>query len=173
MPRPQPIKLRRNPPVAKVVFMPAFSRLALVSLLSVAAATPLWSQSPATDPTIDPAAPSEAAPLPEMAIVEQAWHRGDFVTVRNGLERLAKESGTALAQYRYGQVLLEGRGGPRDLEAATHWLQQASDQDHLQATTLLARLHLSAPEAQRDAAAAVALLARSATRGDSEAQYYL
>lgn len=148
--------------------MPAFSRLALASLLSLASLTPLSAQTAAPEP-----AASDPAPLPKMAAIEQAWQRGDFVTVRSGLERLAKDSGTALAQYRYGQVLLEGRGGPRDLAGAMHWLQLAMAQDHLAATTLLARLYLSAPEDQRDAVTAAKFLARAAARGDREAQYYL
>lgn len=157
----QATKLRTNRPVSKDVYMSSFSKLTLACLLSLTAMAPLSAQTPAVDP------------LPEMAMVEQAWQRGDFVTVRSALERLAKESGSALAQYRYGQVLLEGRGGPRDLNGAVQWLQQAVAQDHLAATTLLARVYLSAPEDQRDPAAAAALLARSAARGDREAQYYL
>ncbi len=154
-------KLRGNRPVSKDVYMSHFSRLTLACLLSLTTLAPLSAQTPATDP------------LPEMATIEQAWKRGDFVTVRRDLERLAKETGTALAQYRYGQVLLEGRGGPRDLNGAVQWLQQAVAQDHLAATTLLARVYLSAPEDQRNPAAAATLLARSAARGDREAQYYL
>ena len=157
----RPPKLPTNRPVSKDVYMSRFSKLTLVCLLSLTAMTPLSAQTPA------------AGPLPEMATVEQAWKRGDFVTVRRDLEHLAKESGSALAQYRYGQVLLEGRGGPRDLNGAVQWLQQAVAQDHLEATTLLARVYLSASEDQRNPAAAAALLARSAARGDREAQYYL
>ena len=44
-----------------------------------------------------------------MAEIEQAWERGDYVFVRQGLKRHAEETGTALAQYRYGRVLAEGR----------------------------------------------------------------
>ena len=152
--------------------MPLSSRARLTALL-ILAATPAAAQTPAAQPL--PAAPvsPEPAALPDMAAVEQAWHRGEFVTVRQALRRLAQDQGSALAQYRYGQVLLNGHGGPRDLAAAIHWLQQAVAQDHLQATTLLARVYLSAPDDQRDAGAAAALLARAAPRGDREAQYYL
>jgi len=151
--------------------MSPISRIALASLLllplTLPTALPVVAQEQASE-----TAP-ETTPLPEMAAVEQAWKRGDFVLVRSALQRLAKEQGTPLAQYRYGRVLLEGRGGPRDLNGAMVWLQKAVEQDHLPATTLLARLHLSAPEEQRDAATAATLLAGAAARGDSEAQYYL
>ncbi|WP_421905399.1 SEL1-like repeat protein [Mameliella sp.] len=119
--------------------------------------------------------PAEAQELPEMARIEQAWNAGDFVTVRQGLKVLAEETGTALAQYRYGRILIEGRGGPRDPKNAALWLERAVDQNHAEAATLLARLYLSnvpgGPE--RDAKRAAELLTRAATRGDASAQYLL
>ncbi|MBW4982884.1 sel1 repeat family protein [Mameliella sp. CS4] len=119
--------------------------------------------------------PAEAQDLPEMAKIEQAWNAGDFVTVRQGLKVLAEETGTALAQYRYGRILIEGRGGPRDPKGAALWLERAVEQNHAEAATLLARLYLSqvpgGPE--RDAKRAAELLNRAATRGDAPAQYLL
>ena len=110
---------------------------------------------------------------PAMAEIEQAWERGDFTTARAGLERLAKKTATPLAQYRYGRILLEGRGGPRDVAGAAQWLQKAVDQNHAPAATLLARLLLSAKGETRDPVRAVSLLERAATRGEAEAQYFL
>ncbi len=111
----------------------------------------------------------------DMPSIEQAWQRGDYVSAREGLAHLAETEGTALAQYRYGRILYEGRGGPRDIPAAMDWLARAVAQDHLEAATLLARIHLSGDslEVPRDAATAAKLLASAATRGDREAQYYL
>ena len=116
-----------------------------------------------------------ATPPLTMEQVEAAWAQGDHVTVRNGLEQLARDTENPLALLRYGRVLLEGLGGPHDPEAAIHWLQKAVDQDYAPAATLLARIFLtgSATGVDRDPARAAALLARSATRGDAEAQYYL
>ncbi len=124
---------------------------------------------------------SAEVPRPEMAEIEQAWHRKDYIFVRNGLQRHAAETGTALAQFRYGRVLLEGRGGPRDVDGAITWLQMAADQNHVDAMTMLARVYLSAgfedqdapPEAKRDPEQAVKLLKRAAPLGGEEAQYYL
>ncbi|MDE4175212.1 tetratricopeptide repeat protein [Phaeobacter sp. PT47_59] len=117
----------------------------------------------------------EAPERPEMAAIEQAWARGDFVFVRQGLKRHAEETGTALAQYRYGRVLLEGRGGPRDPSGAQHWLEQAVAQNHAEAAVLLARLYLSAMPGgpARDPVRAAALFKSAAARGNAEAQYYL
>lgn len=118
---------------------------------------------------------AEAPALPDMGEIERAWARNDFVTVRQGLKVLAEETGTPLAQYRYGRVLIEGRGGPRDPMGAVAWLEKAVAQNHAEAATLLARIYLSnvpgGPE--RDPARAAELLTRAATRGDAAAQYLL
>lgn len=113
--------------------------------------------------------------LPEMSAIEQAWKREDFVFVRAGLQQLAEQTDNPLAHYRFGRVLLEGRGGPVDVPGAVVWLQRAVDANHRQAATLLARVYLSqmpgGPE--RNEPKAAELFNMSATRGDAEAQYYL
>ncbi|MFK7940746.1 MAG: tetratricopeptide repeat protein [Roseovarius sp.] len=116
-----------------------------------------------------------------MAEIEQAWKAGDYVFVRDGLQQLAEQTGTALAQYRYGRVLAMGRGGPKDLPTAVTWLTRAADQNHAESLTLLARIYLSnLPQSQdeptgleRDPAKAADLLTRAAALGHAEAQYHL
>ncbi|APE42086.1 hypothetical protein BOO69_00675 [Sulfitobacter alexandrii] len=107
-----------------------------------------------------------------MSQVEEAWRNGDFVFVRQGLKALAEGEGGALAQYRYGRVLLEGTGGPRDPAAAMDWLEKAVTQNHAPASTLLARVLLS-NKGEGNAERAANLLSSAAKRGDAEAQYYL
>lgn len=118
---------------------------------------------------------SLAQELPEMAAIEQAWQRGDFTSVRQGLQQLAEQTDSALAHYRYGRVLLEGRGGPVDVSGAVEWLQRAVNGNHAQAAALLARIYLSGmPNGPaRDPERAAVLLNKAATRGNAEAQYYL
>ncbi|WP_371229650.1 hypothetical protein [Roseovarius sp. 2305UL8-3] len=116
-----------------------------------------------------------------MAEIEQAWKANDFVFVREGLKHLAEEEETPLAQYRYGRVLVEGRGGPVDMDEAVVFLSRAAEQNHVEAMTLLARIYLSNisqdqdnPTAlARDTGKAADLLSRAAALGDDEAQYYL
>ncbi|MEP2716387.1 tetratricopeptide repeat protein, partial [Pseudophaeobacter sp.] len=130
---------------------------------------------------LPPPVPTEATdagetPEIDMASIEAAWAAGDFVFVRQGLQQLTSQEGSsALAQYRYGRVLLEGRGGPQDLLGARDWLERATGQRHQAATVLLARLYLStAPGApDRDPARAAVLFRTAAVRGNAEAQYYL
>ena len=128
-----------------------------------------------TAPIVDDATPGENSDAdteaPTMAQIEQAWSEGNYVFVRSGLQHLAETEGTALAQYRYGRVLAEGRGGPRDMKAAARWLQKAVDQNNNDAAVLLARIYLSA-ENQGAAESAATLLARAAARGHPEGQYY-
>lgn len=116
-------------------------------------------------------------PPPGMDEIEAAWAAGDFVFVRQGLKRQAEEMGTPFAQYRYGRVLLEGRGGPRDLAAAQLWLERAAAQNQVAASVLLARLYLSASSSAggvaRDPGRAAVLFRAAAARGNGEAQYYL
>ncbi|SMX40813.1 SEL1-like repeat protein [Maliponia aquimaris] len=141
-------------------------------LCALALGAPALAQDAGGPPAVPEAA--ETA-LPEMAELERAWARNDFVTVRQGLKLLAEETGTALAQYRYGRVLIEGRGGPRDPAGAVTWLDKAVAQDHAEAATLLARIYLSEVPGgpPRDATKAAELLSRAAPRGAAEAQYLL
>lgn len=115
---------------------------------------------------------AQQTPLPDMTAIEQAWTQGDFVFVREGLQRLATEDGSALAQYRYGRVLLEGRGGPQDSAAAIGWLEKAVAQNSAEAATLLGQVFLSRGAARNPARAAT-LFAAAAARGDTQAQYFL
>lgn len=115
---------------------------------------------------------SQTGTPPDMAQVEQAWARGDFVFVRKGLAYLAQENGSALAQYRYGRVLLEGRGGPADPESAKLWLEKAVAQNNADAATLLGQILLTRGPA-RDATRAATLFEAAAARGKTQAQYFL
>ncbi|KMK64001.1 SEL1-like repeat protein [Puniceibacterium sp. IMCC21224] len=149
--------------------------LLLTSLSIPLSAQEVPAETVAPEPQVDADTAGDASALPSMAEVEQAWQRGDFIFVRDGLKQLAEETGTPLAQYRYARVLVEGRGGPRDMTAALEWLQKAVAQNHSEAATLLARLLLrgDAVGAPYDPERAATLLASAAARGQAEAQYYL
>lgn len=147
--------------------MTLFSRLVLVTALFLFPTVGITQQETPPDDTLD------------MAQIEQAWARGDFESARNGLEILATETGTAMAQYRYGRILLEGRGGPQDIDAAVTWLQKAVDQNNADAAILLARIYLNAfdedapIETRRSPERAADLLTLAATLGFAEGQFRL
>ena len=169
-----------------MVISNSFWRLFSTTLIPVLAPLALM----ATEPTAPPATanatqevqeaqddqatqPPPAAP--SMSAVEAAWARGDFVFVRQGLKHLAENGSNMLAQYRYGRVLMEGRGGPQDLMGARDWLERAAAQNQAAAAVLLARLYLSAAPGgpARNPERAAVVLRPAAVRGHGEAQYYL
>lgn len=119
-------------------------------------------------------AQESAAPKLTMQEVEAAWAQQDFVKVRGGLKVLAEE-GMPFAMYRYGRVLLQGLGGPKDQEGAEFWLEKAIEADQPNASVLLARLLLTKTEdgTARDPERAAQLLKAAAPLGNHEAQYYL
>lgn len=156
-----------------------FSTFAAAALLCFAA--PATAQQQPGDPE-EPAAaePAEEAvdrdatdgAVPEMAAIVEAYREGDYVTAREGLARLAP-GGTPIAKYRYGRILLEGLGGPRDPIGALEWLTEASEENNIDATTLLAQMYLGGIGTARNPNHAVQLLERAATRGHARAQFLL
>ncbi|WP_412552903.1 hypothetical protein [Shimia sp. MIT1388] len=115
------------------------------------------------------------APLTPMRDIEAAWAQKNYAFVRAQLLRHVEETDQPLAQYRYGRVLLEAIGGPRDLEGAAFWLEKAASQKYAPAENLLARLYLSAPKDSglHKPERAVKLFASAAARGVAESQYYM
>ncbi|WP_375257050.1 tetratricopeptide repeat protein [Citreimonas sp.] len=112
--------------------------------------------------------------LPDMAALEAARDRGDFVTVRDGLERLVEAEPTPLARYRLALLLIEGRGGPRDLAQAVAQLDAAAQAEHFPSAVLLARSLLTGgPDTPREPARAVRALRGPAEAGYADALYYL
>ncbi|WP_294228446.1 hypothetical protein, partial [uncultured Shimia sp.] len=78
-------------------------------------------QAPTFKPVADDAelsAAEQTALRPTMAEIEAAWAEKNYVFVRDGLRRHVEETDQPLVQFRYGRVLLEALGGPRDLEGA-------------------------------------------------------
>lgn len=120
-------------------------------------------------------APLSPAATVDMASIEAAWTRGDYVFVREGLKSLAETTAQPLAQYRYGRVLIEGRGGPQNLAEGVAWLERAVAQNQIDATTLLAQVLISEdlPGVTSDPARAIELYELAAARGHAPAQYDL
>lgn len=116
-----------------------------------------------------------STPLPTMQDIEAAWAQQDYGVVRDGLHQLVENTNDPFAQYRYGRVLLEGLGGPRDLDGAAFWLEQSAAQKYAAAENLLARLYLSAAEDSdlHQPARAVKLFSSAAARGVAESQYFM
>jgi TPR repeat protein len=116
---------------------------------------------------------AQESTLPDTAV--DALSRRDYAGARAALEPLAAEATNAEAQYQYGLLLLEGRGGPVRADQGRALLEQSAAQDHAAAALMLARVYLTGQSAgvERDPAKAAALLNIAVAQGNPEAQYYL
>ncbi len=156
------------------------SRALILLMLGIAVMTPdAWAQQTTVFKPVqsgaDQAEKTPDTPLVSMQDIEAAWAQKDFAFVREGLRQHVDKTNDPLAQFRYGRVLLEALGGPRDLEAAAHWLEEAATAKYAPAENLLARLYLSASEDSElyRPDRAVKLFASAAARGVAESQYYM
>lgn len=115
------------------------------------------------------AAATIAAPaLADVKAGVDAWQRGDFV--RAVAEwRDPATAGDADAQYNMGQAYKLGRGVPQDRAIAIEWFRKAAARGHQQAEDNLGLALFD----NRDFAAALPLLERSAARDERRAQLVL
>ncbi len=78
-------------------------------------------------------------PRPEIADGIQAYDAGDY-ELAYAIWRDLAEAGAPLAQFHIGALYFEGRGVPRDLDAARIWLSRALEQGVERARFLLGRV---------------------------------
>ncbi|MBY5935566.1 SEL1-like repeat protein [Tateyamaria omphalii] len=124
-----------------------------------------------TAPGMTSAQPADALPDD----IAAALSAQDYVTARTALTPLSAQDGQAWAQFRLGVLLVQGQGGPRDIEGGIALLEQALEGGTSAAGTLLARMFLTGQGAgvDRDPARAAGYLGPLAEEGVAEAQYYL
>jgi uncharacterized protein len=87
--------------------------------------------------------------------------------------RSAAEHGIPAAQLRFGRVLLEGRGIPRDERAALSWFRRAAEQGDAEAQNMVGRCHENGWGVPVDWALAAWYFRRSAEAGHDWGQYNL
>ncbi|MBY6092514.1 tetratricopeptide repeat protein [Maritimibacter alkaliphilus] len=129
---------------------------------------------------VDQPAEGRANPQAAYQAADDAYAAGDMVSARRVLSALfsAGDTGSeevpADAHLLYGQLLLNGRGGPQDIAGSMFHLEQAAG-ERPEAATLLARIHLSGQSlgVPRDAERARSLLEQASEMGYPEAHYYL
>lgn len=85
--------------------------------------------------------------------------------------RAAAEAGSAEAQARHAQMLLDGDGLPADPQGAFAWFTRAAGAGHLEAANMLGRCHELGWGTPIDQARAVAWYRLAAARGLTEAKY--
>ena len=85
--------------------------------------------------------------------------------------REAAEAGSAEAQARFGQMLLDGDGVERDAAAALAWFERAAHAGHLEAANMVGRCHDLGWGTGVDKAKAAAWFRQAAGRGLTWAKY--
>lgn len=115
--------------------------------------------------------PAEAGPAPlSLEASLAALERGDHVAARTGFQALAQQ-GDAEARYQLGQMLADGRGGPKSEADAVAWLRKAADQGHENADYLWGAMVLwrEPPATVEERSLGLAAIRRAAARNDRNA----
>jgi TPR repeat protein len=99
-----------------------------------------------------------------------AWR--DDATLLKDWTALA-EQGSAVAQFRVGEMLRDGRGSWRLFDDAAAWFRLAAAQGHVEAQYALARLHYQGFIIPRDTAEMMHWLNKLAAAGHARAQVTL
>lgn len=102
----------------------------------------------------------------------QALLRGDPAEAAVWV-RSAAEHGIPAAQLRFGRMLLEGRGVPRDDQAALAWFTRAAEQGDAEAMNMVGRCHENGWGTEVDVSRAAPCYRRSAEGGHDWGQYNL
>ena len=104
--------------------------------------------------------------------IEAAYLSDDKETARKGLMQLAPK-GDAAVNYRLGYMMVEGIGGPVDLNGAKPYLEVASAGGYVPAYAVLARTYLSTNPEVPDYQRAAELLELAVAENETEAYFYL
>jgi len=110
----------------------------------------------------------------------QAFQAGDTLMKQGGAKnealaaryyKRAADMGSAWGQYKYGTMLLEGKGVAKDVPAAAEAFAKAVEQNNGWAQYQLGVLYMDANGVPKDTARGAALLAKAADQNIGWAQY--
>jgi hypothetical protein len=137
------------------------------------ASAPAPTPEPVTDMTdmTDVTHMGDVGPVPlSLEASLAALERGDDVAARTGFQALAQQ-GDAEARYQLGQMLADGRGGPKSEADAVAWLRKAADQGHENADYLWGAMVLwrEPPATAEERSLGLAAIRRAAARNDRNA----
>ncbi len=95
--------------------------------------------------------------------------------IERGIELIkeAANAGSGGALYHYAKLLIDGVYLPQNYVKAVSFLQKASVNNHVAATTLLARMYIEGKGCEAKPILAADLFTTAANHGDTEAQYEL
>jgi TPR repeat protein len=118
------------------------------------------------------AAPVAAGPLED---AYAAYNRGDYATALRLFRPLA-EQGNAEAQFRLGEIYLEGIGVPKDAAEATQWFQRIpplAQKGDARAQTMLGSAYSHGWGVPQNYPEAMKWYRKAADQGDAQAQVLL
>lgn len=87
--------------------------------------------------------------------------------------KTAAEKGGAEAQYRYAEMLRDGRGVAKNMKEAVNWTRKAADAGHARAQCQMGLFYMNGLGVDRDEDKAVEWLKKSAGQNNVQAQYNL
>ena len=83
------------------------------------------------------------------------------------------EKGDTAAQFRYAEMLRDGRGVKKDVREAVVWTRKAADAGHASAQCQMGLFYMNGIGVDRDEAKAVEWLKKAAAQNHAQAQYNL
>ena len=87
--------------------------------------------------------------------------------------KAAAEKGDASAQFRYAEMLRDGRGMAKNVREAVMWTRKAADAGHAPAQCQMGLFYMNGLGIDRDEDKAVEWLAKAAAQNHTQAQYNL
>ena len=87
--------------------------------------------------------------------------------------KASAEKGDASAQFRYAEMLRDGRGVAKNVKEAVKWTRKAADQGHAAAQCQMGLFYMNGLGVDRDEDKAVEWLKKAADKKHAQAQYNL
>ena len=87
--------------------------------------------------------------------------------------KAAAERGDAVAQFRYAEMLRDGRGIKKNVREAASWTRKAAEQGHAAAQCQMGLFYMNGLGVDRDEDKAVEWLKKAAAQNHAQAQYNL
>jgi uncharacterized protein len=100
------------------------------------------------------------------------YNAGNFTAARAEFLRAAKKGGR-LAEFNYSMMLLNGEGGPADVDEGKKWLRRAADADMTQAQFVYGKMYDDGEFVGRDPTEAHRWFLRAANQGHVQAELAL
>ena len=100
------------------------------------------------------------------------YNAGNFVAARSEFRRAA-EKGSRLAEFNYAMMLLNGEGGPADVDEGKKWLRRAADANMTHAQYVYGKMYDDGEFVEKDPAEAHRWFLRAASQGHVQAELAL